>query len=134
MSFHKINLDAIKLSQVCIIQIYSPDWENKAHTGKEMVSYKITWVTSFSNAVNVKMYWLQKQDSLLWGNVMFLHDISVIFLEAFAIICEDTFAADKYVTQLWTFKPVQKFTWEIVQQLPCYFGISFHRITESQNS
>lgn len=29
---------------------------------------------------------------------MFMHDIAVIFLEAFTIICEDTFATDKYVT------------------------------------
>lgn len=44
------------------------------------------------------MYWLQNQYSLLWGNVMFLNDISAVFLEAITIICKDTFVADKYVT------------------------------------
>lgn len=40
--FYKIHLASTKLSQKHIIQIYSPDWENRAHTGKEMVSYHIT--------------------------------------------------------------------------------------------
>lgn len=38
--FYKINLGSIKLSQKYIIQIYSPDWENRAHTGKDMKSIK----------------------------------------------------------------------------------------------
>lgn len=40
--FHRISWDATKLSQKDIVQMCSPDWENKEQAGKEMVSYQIS--------------------------------------------------------------------------------------------